>query len=603
VRGRSNFRRFLGYLKPYRWRASELLFWTFVSALLGLPMPVLLGIAVDRVPGLVKDGNVQEAWHVVAWTVGVRIALGIAASVLSLRHRALTLSIGQRLIFDLRQQLYRHLQRLSMRYYETMQTGQIMSRVLWDVEAVQAISTGQLAQLIVDFVRLVVIATYLFIRDWRIGLLTCIVLPLYVINYYFFRSKIHEVAAETREKFSQITGSLQEKVAGARIVKSFVRERSESRQFVHETRENLFLNIRLGLWSGGLNTTASFISDLGTQLAVLYCWYRVVWGQHMTAGDVVVISSFVAQMYGPVLNITTINDAIVRASTALDRIFGVLDTTPDVEEIPDALPVDSIEGRIEFRDVYFSYQPDELVLKNVNFVAEPGTVNALVGPSGGGKSTIINLIPRFYDPIAGEVLLDGVPLTQLRLNALRQQIGIVLQETFLFTGTIKENIKYGKPDARDEQVEAAAKAANAHEFILEQRDGYETEIGERGLRLSGGQKQRIAIARAILRDPKILILDEATSALDSESEHLIQQALDTLMANRTTFAIAHRLSTVMNADQILVIDGGEVIERGTHVELVQMGGRYQKLAEIQFKAPTAEPPREERQEDDPFADE
>jgi len=566
-------------------------------------MPVLLGIAVDRVPGLVKDGNAREAWGVVVWTVGARIALGVGASLLSLRHRALTLSIGQRLIFDLRQQLYRHLQRLSMRYYETMQTGQIMSRVLWDVEAVQAISTGQLAQLIVDFVRLVVIATYLFIRDWRIGLLTCIVLPLYVINYYFFRNKIHEVAAETREKFSQITGSLQEKVAGARIVKSFVRERSESRQFVHETRENLFLNIRLGLWSGGLNTTASFISDLGTQLAVLYCWYRVVWGQHMTAGDVVVISSFVAQMYGPVLNITTINDAIVRASTALDRIFGVLDTTPDVAEAPDALPVENVQGRIEFRDVYFSYQPDELVLKNVNFVAEPGTVNALVGPSGGGKSTIINLIPRFYDPIAGEILLDGIPLTKLKLNALRQQIGIVLQETFLFTGTIKENIKYGKPDARDDQVEAAAKAANAHEFIMEQRDGYETEIGERGLRLSGGQKQRIAIARAILRDPKILILDEATSALDSESEHLIQQALDTLMANRTTFAIAHRLSTVMNADQILVIDGGEVIERGTHLELVQMGGRYQKLAEIQFKAPTAEPPREERLEDDPFAEE
>jgi len=555
---------------------------------MSLPGPVLFAMAINKVPELKDAGKAQEAWALAMKVVAAQVALTIGGGIIGLRHGALTIRIGQRLVFDIRQQLFRHLQRLSMRYYETMQTGKIMSRVLWDVEAIQAISTGTLAQLIVDCVRLVFIAAYLFHRDWGVGLIACVVLPLYVLNYFHFRRHIHGVSAEAREKFSQITSNLQEKLSGARIVKSFVRERSESRLFVHETRENLGINIRLGMLSRVLWTNASMITGVGTQVVMIYCLRQVIFGGTINIGDLFIFISYLGQLYGPILNITTVNDAIVRASTALDRIFGVLDTVPDVQEAKDAITLENVRGQIEFRNVYFSYQPEELVLKNINFTAEPGTVTALVGPSGGGKSTIINLIPRFYDPIGGEVLLDGTPLTQVKLNSLRQQIGIVLQETFLFTGTVKENIKYGKPEATDEEVAEAAKAANAHEFILEQRDGYETEIGERGLRLSGGQKQRVAIARAILRDPRILILDEATSALDSESEHLIQQALEHLMTNRTTFAIAHRLSTVMNAHQILVVADGEIIERGTHSELVAQGGRYAKLAEIQFKPPTDE---------------
>jgi subfamily B ATP-binding cassette protein MsbA len=269
---------------------------------------------------------------------------------------------------------------------------------------------------------------------------------------------------------------------------------------------------------------------------------------------------------------------------SIDRIFETLDTLPDVKEKEDALILDGMRGEVEFRNVFFGYEPDQLVLKNVSFVAKPGAVTALVGPSGGGKTTLVNLIPRFFDSISGSILVDGVDIRDLKINSLRQQIGIVLQDTHLFSGTIKENIRYGRPEATDEEAIEAAKAANAHDFIMQEKYGYDTEIGERGARLSGGQKQRIGIARAILRNPKILVLDEATSMLDSEAEAEIRAAISRLMKGRTTFVIAHRLSTVMNADQILVIDDGEVVERGTHQELAQAGGRYSRLCAIQFQA-------------------
>jgi ABC-type multidrug transport system fused ATPase/permease subunit len=334
---------------------------------------------------------------------------------------------------------------------------------------------------------------------------------------------------------------------------------------------------------------AGLITLFGSEFVSLFVIYRSCYGNgEMVVADLVLYTGLIARMYQPVINMTAVNDAIIRASTCIDRIFTTLDTIPDVEEAPGAIALEEIKGEVEFENVYFSYEPDELVLKNVNFLAKPGTVTALVGPSGGGKSTIINLVPRFYDPITGGIRLDGVDLKRLKLSALRQNIGMVLQDTFLFSGTLRENIMYGKPGATDAELEAAARAANAHDFILELRDGYDSEIGEGGLKLSGGQKQRIAIARAILRNPRILILDEATSALDSESENLIQEALATLMENRTTFAIAHRLSTVMNAQQILVIDNGEIIERGRHAELVAKGGRYAKLADKQFRPPPVE---------------
>jgi ATP-binding cassette, subfamily B, bacterial MsbA len=587
VKSRSNFIRFLGFLKPHRWRFAGLVAFSALFAVTGIPALLLARRILADTPDLVKDGNYAEAFHVGLICIGGSIAIQVLDLSLGFLRTMLMIRIGERLVFDIRQKLYRHIQRLSLRYYEGVQTGGIMSRVLWDVEGIRQVSTGSLSQFIVDMVVLVVYTIYLFVTRWQVGILALIFLPLYLLNYLIFRSKIRDASIEVRDKFTAITTDLHERVAGVRVVKSFGTERSEARAFVSEARENLTLSLRLGTWSAAFGHTAALITIVGTQLVSLFVIFNACQPDAtMKVADLVLYQGLLGRMYGPIINMTNLNDAIMRASACIDRIFATLDSIPDVEEAPDAVTPAEVRGEVAFDGVYFAYEPDELVLKNVSLVAKPGTVTAVVGPSGGGKSTLINLIPRFYDPIGGSVTLDGIDLRRLKLAALRSHIGIVLQDTYLFSGTIRENIMYGRSGATEAEVEAAARAANAHDFILEFRDGYDEEVGERGNKLSGGQKQRIAIARAILRNPRILILDEATSALDSESEHLIQQALENLMENRTTFAIAHRLSTVMNADQILVIENGEVIERGRHAELVLQGGRYAHLAEIQFKAPT-----------------
>jgi len=308
----------------------------------------------------------------------------------------------------------------------------------------------------------------------------------------------------------------------------------------------------------------------------------VLFTGEMTMGQLVAFRTYQTQLYAPVLMLVTINNQLQTVIAAVERIFETLDTSPDIEERRDPIKLERIEGRVEVEHLSFSYEPGELVLEDISFIAEPGTVTALVGPSGSGKTTLVHFIPRFYDPQEGRVIIDGHDIRDVSLSSLRRHIGMVMQEDFLFSGTLRENIKYGRPRATDEEVIQAAMAANAHDFIMEFPDGYESMVGERGTRLSGGQRQRISIARALLRNPKILILDEATSALDSESEALIQDALEHLMKNRTTFTIAHRLSTVMNADTILVLDEGRIVERGKHAELATAGGVYEMLCEVQF---------------------
>ena len=592
--GMSLLLRILVFTRRYRWVLGWALFLVFVGTALNMLIPHLVGLLVDKIAGFEKLtdlGNVppatlgeyrEDAWRFLLVVCGVMMGSAALAIVMLYPQQMALVFVGNRVVYDIRRRLFRHLQRLSMRYFETNPHGRIMSRVLYDVEAVQGLVSSQLISIITNIITLIVASTLLFVYSPRLAVLAVGVLPLYVINFLMVRARIHHSAAEAREQYSQIYTSLSESISGIKVVKSFTRENSEVRGFAREVRESITMNMRLGHWQVLLTIGSELITRLANMGILLYGGYLVLYTGEISMGQLIAFRNYQAQLYTPVLMLVTINNQLQNVLTAVERIFETLDTSPDIAEKKEPVHLERIQGLVEMEKVDFSYEPGELVLDDISFVAEPGTVNALVGPSGSGKTTLVHLIPRFYDPTDGVVKIDGHDLQDVSINSLRRQIGMVMQEDFLFSGTLRENIKYGRPQASDEEVVRAAMAANAHDFIMEFADGYESMVGERGTRLSGGQRQRISIARALLRDPRILILDEATSALDSESESLIQEALEHLMKNRTTFTIAHRLSTVMNADVILVLDHGRVVERGKHAELATAGGVYEMLCEVQF---------------------
>jgi subfamily B ATP-binding cassette protein MsbA len=530
-----------------------------------------------------------ELLHLLGLIIGAVLILHLLNFIMAYMRAMALAFIGNRVLFDVRSAVYRHLQRLSMRYYESRSTGHIMARVLYDVDAVQAVLSGGLVDMLSNVIVVAAVIPILFWTSTKLALLTMAFVPLYVLNFLVLRKQIRHAAAEVRDQYSEVYATLPESVSGVKVVKSFVREQHEARRFARELREQVQLGMRSARWNTMMGVLAGLITNLAS-LVVLYVGGRMVLdATHprpgaLDYGNLVAYLTYQGMLFGPVIALVTINQTIQNVMAAIERIMDTLDTVPDIKDKPTARSPAHIEGKVEFRNADFAYEPGQPVLEDINFVSEPGRMVALVGPSGGGKSTLVNLIPRFYDPLNGQVLVDDIDLRDMRVSTLRRNIGMVLQETFLFGGTLRENIKYGKPDATDEEVIQAAIAANAHDFIMEFPDGYETEVGERGVRLSGGQRQRISIARAILRNPRILILDEATSALDSESEYLIQQALGELMKGRTSFVIAHRLSTVMNADLILVLDEGRIVERGVHAELAtKPDGLYAHLCEIQFK--------------------
>ena len=589
------FIRFLRFVRPYRWRLVWALLLVFITQGLTLPIPKIMVPLMNRIPAFQEKSGAEQAaargdlLQLLLMVSAVIAVLTVVSALISyVRTMSLTF-VGQRVLFDVRGAIYRHLQRLSMRYYESRGTGHIMARVLYDVDAVQAVLSSVLVDMVSNLITIIVALLILFFSDVRLALISVAFLPLYIANFFLVRRQIRRAAAEVRDQYSEVYATLHESIAGVKIVKSFVRERHEARRFTRELREQVGLQMRGARWNTMLGVGAGLITG-AANVVVLYIGGRMVLMAHhpapgaLTWGDLIAFRTYQSMLFGPVIALVTINQTITWVMAAVERIMDTLDTVPEIKDAPNARSPARIEGKLEFRNVDFAYEPGKAVLEDVSFVAEPGKTIALVGPSGGGKSTLVNLIPRFYDPLNGEILVDDVDLRDLRVSTLRRSIGMVLQETFLFGGTLRENIKYGKPEATDEEIIQAAIAANAHDFIMEFPDGYETEVGERGVRLSGGQRQRISIARAILRNPRILILDEATSALDSESEHLIQMALAELMKGRTSFVIAHRLSTVMNADLILVIDEGRIVERGKHEELASKpDGLYAHLCEIQFK--------------------
>jgi subfamily B ATP-binding cassette protein MsbA len=584
------FLRLLKFAARYRTGIIFAIVLVFVTTGLGMVPPYMTRLLVDSQLSnyhtltaaeqlTVRD----ELWGLVlavcAGLLGVRVSLAIIGYVRSM----IMVVIGNRVVFDIRQQLYRHLQRLSMRYFETRSTGRIMTRILYDVQAVQQTLTGNLVDIVTNATTILFVFALVFTINWRLGLLAITVLPLYVLNFLMWQPIIRHASREAREQFSAVSGQLNDAISGIRVIKAFTRERSESRRFVHEIREIIEFNVLAGRARTWLGVISTFLTGLASILVIYVGGREILYANRMSYGELIQFNAYLTMLYQPIIALVTINEQIQVAMTAIERIFELFDTSPEIQERRNAIILRRCEGRVEFDHVGFSYDPSEDVLEDVTFTSEPGTVTALVGRSGSGKSTLVNLIPRFYDPTRGRLLLDGIDLRDIQLTSLRKQIGMVMQESFLFAGTLRDNIKYGRPSAADAEVVQAAIAANAHDFITEFPDGYETRVGERGTRLSGGQRQRISIARAVLRNPRILILDEATSALDSESEAAIQEALEYLMQGRTTFTIAHRLSTVMNADEIIVLDYGHVVERGTHAELATAGGIYEMLCDVQFR--------------------
>jgi len=565
--------RLLGYLKPYWGRAVIAYCCLLTVTALNLVVPWLIKEVLDV-------GLADQTGRVLVLAALAVIGVTAGKTVFAFGQQYLMEWLSQRVAYDVRNDLYDHLQRLSFSYHDKAQTGQLMSRATSDVDSVRVFTGIGLLQIVNITLLSIAISFVLFSMHPRLALLALAPVPVLAARALYFGRTIRPIFLRLQQKWADLTTVLQENLAGVRVVRAFAQEDYERQKFDQENVAVLERNLEaVRKWSFNF-PLMSFIISLG---AVLILWFggREVVAGRLSVGTLVAFNSYLVMLAGPVRQLGWIVNLLARAMASGERIFEILDTPREIREAPQARELPPLRGQVRFEHVTFSYDSGAPVLKDVDLEAQPGQVIALLGLTGSGKSTIISLIPRFYDVSAGRILVDGYDIRDVALKSLRRQIGIVLQETLLFSATVRENIAYGRTEASQEEIEAAARTAHAHEFISSFPDAYDTHVGERGVRLSGGQKQRIAIARAILKNPRILILDEATSSVDTETESLIQHAMQELVKDRTTFVIAHRLSTLKRADCILVMQEGTIVERGTHEELIALGGFYASLCEKQ----------------------
>ncbi|MBC6935301.1 MAG: ATP-binding cassette domain-containing protein [Chloroflexi bacterium] len=570
-----NWRRLFRYLAPYRARLALAVVALIGSAALSLVFPAVISSVVDSV---LKEGNLQLLDQV----TGLLLVVFFVRSVTSLLENYNLNYIGERLVVDLRQQLYRHLQTLSLGFFTSRRVGELVSRLSSDVTVMRTALTSNMNVLLQQTLIMIGSVVVMLALNWRLTLFILALTPVIVAMGALFGLWLRRTSTQIQDELAGATTVAEEVLQNIREVKSFARESYEINRYENAISRAFSAAVRLLRIRSIFGPLVAFMGFGGLSL-ILWFGGREVLDGRLTGGELIAFLIYGLTVAGALGSLVNLYTQFQEALGATKRIFQLLDTPPDITDAPDARPIGAVRGAITFEGVSFSYDDRQEVLHDINLDIAPGEILALVGPSGAGKSTIFNLIPRFYDPTGGSIKVDGQDLRTITQASLRQQIGIVPQETLLFGGTIRENIRYGRLDATEAEIIAAAQAANAHDFIIQLPDGYDTIVGERGIRLSGGQRQRVAIARAVLKDPRILLLDEATSSLDSESEHLVQEALGRLMSNRTTVIIAHRLSTTKIAHRIAVIDRGRVVELGTHEALMALDGLYAKLYGMQFR--------------------
>ena len=569
------------FVKPYKF----LLFLTIVIGIMKFAIPLflpwLLQVILDDVllsEVLTKQEKTDQLF---TWIGIALVVFFIIRPPIEYYRQYFAQNLSNNILFDIRKELYGHLQKLSLKYYANTRAGEVISRVINDVEQTKNFVMTGLMNLWLDLATILIVIGIMFSMDIKLTIVSLIALPFYAFSVKFFFGKLRSLTRERSQALAGVQSYLHERVAGMSIIKSFTLEKHEQQIFDETNGEFLDKALAHSRWNAKSFAVVNTITDMAPLIVIGFAGYQYLNG-NLSIGVMVAFYAYIERLYGPLRRLVSSSTTLTQSIASMDRMFELMDEKYDVQNKENAIDLPPAKGKLQFDHVSFQYEDNgKTILNNVDFTIEPGQTVAFVGMSGGGKSTIVSLIPRFYDATTGAVNIDNINIKDVTIESLRSQIGIVLQDNILFSDSVKQNILMGNPGATDEQIIAAAKAANAHDFIMNLQDGYNTKVGERGVKLSGGQKQRVAIARVFLKNPPILVLDEATSALDLESEALIQDSLDRLVHDRTTIVIAHRLSTITHADKIFVIENGEIVESGNHGQLMQQEGVYYNLFQVQ----------------------
>ncbi|RKQ31408.1 ABC transporter ATP-binding protein [Oceanobacillus halophilus] len=574
-------RQYMDYVRPYKWK----IFWTIIVGIIKFGIPLLLPLILKYVlDDIIYPENMTNAEKLteLAWIMGVAfVVFLVLRPPIEYIRQYLAQWVGNRILYDIRDKLFDHIQKLSLKYYSQTKTGEIISRVINDVEQTKNFVMTGLMNVWLDLITIIIAIGIMLTMDIGMTIVSIILFPLFGFSIKYFYGKLRRLTRERSQALAEVQGHLHERVQGIPVTRSFALEDYEQEQF--GDRNNEFLNRAMKHvdWNAKTFAVTNTITDLAPLLVVAFGGYQVI-SENISIGTLVAFVGYMERVYSPLRRLINSSTTLVQAIASIDRVMEFMNEKYDIKDKQNAKELGRVEGAIDIENVSFRYdEEDNQVLNGINLNVKKGETIAFVGMSGGGKSTIVSLIPRFYDVTEGSIKVDGTDIRDVKARSLRNNIGMVLQDNILFSESIAVNIRMGNPDATDEEVIAAAKAANAHEFIEGLPYGYDTLVGERGVKLSGGQKQRIAIARVFLKNPPILIFDEATSALDLESEHLIQETMEKLASDRTTFIVAHRLATITHADRIVVIESGEITEVGSHDELMQKQGSYYNLYQVQ----------------------